>query len=290
MKIRVHYLYSLLALTIFCINPNVVSAQLFFSNHEIEEMFYEAHVKSLDEFIERFNGNELNIFASKDQLDKVRATRFSLFNFELLRGIQPNDTIPSIYEEFVNDIASDSLELSIENPNNWIEAQCSFKWKGIPKTLSIQLQLEEDENHYWRWCVIGVKGLEESGLLKEDGILSISPVDHELNFLGLESLFLNDAEKFVRTKKTGIHIDSLSFFYGLVTSGVLKFNQCERVEFHCRQFPGYYFIVTEILRTNTTNSGWLIVSLNKTNKSIHYEENSNNPSRCDDGAIDIAHD
>ena len=242
---------------------NHATAQLLLGSHEIEDRLYDSHVKSLDEFIQRLNGREINQLASRNQTNKVRATRFSLFDYELMKDVDGKDSIPSIYEQFIFDIEADSIKIAIEDSHNWVEAKCEFSWKNALKSLSLKLQLEEDENHCWRWCIVGVDGLKESGLLDEDGVLQISPVEHELNFIGLESLFLHDSMRFVKTRKAEKSIDELSYFYGLVYSGLLKYNRCDSVEFHCMQIPGYYFIVKEINRLKSSNSGWLIESIKK---------------------------
>lgn len=161
------------------------------------------------------------------------------------------------------DVESDSICVSIEDPANWIEARCNFMWNNEEKSISLQLQLESDKNDCWRWCIVGVDGLEDAHLLEEKGVLQISPVEHEINFIGLESLFQHNSVDFVKTKKRETKIDKLSYFYGLVFSGVLKYQNCETVEFHCKQIPGYYFIVSKVDRLTSTNSGWLISSIIK---------------------------
>lgn len=261
--INLYYLRLIGILLIILMPLNHATAQLLFGSHEFEDQLYDSHVKSLDEFIQRFNGREINQLASQNQIDKVRATRFSLFDYELLKNVDRKDSVPSIYEKFIFDVEADSIKIAIEDPHNWVEAKCDFSWKNAIKSLSLRLQLEEDDNHCWRWCIVGINGLKDCGLLDEEGVLQISPVDHELNFIGLESLFLHDSMKFAKTRKNGISIDELSYFYGLVYSGLLKYNRCDSVEFHCKQIPGYSFVVKEINRLKSSNSGWLIVSLKK---------------------------
>lgn len=252
--------------------PNIVYGQILFGYHEFEDMLYNAHVKSLDEFIQRFNGIEISPMLANDDTNKVQKNRFLLFDYDLVKDISfGNDSIPSIYEKFIYDVGTDSIAISIEDPHNWIEAICEFKWKNSAKTLTLKMQLEESDDHCWRWAIIDVDGLEESGLLEDEGILQISPVEHEINFIGLESLFLHDYSKIVATRKTGAPIDHLSFFYGLVYSEELKYVGCKCVEFHCGQIPNYFFIVKEINRMNSTNSGWLIKSLSK-NKNNDNEK------------------
>jgi len=268
MKIALSYYLRLIGVLLITLMPiNIATAQILLGSHEFEDQIYASHVKSIDEFIQRFNGHEINQLASQDQSNKVRATRFSLFDIELLKGLDRNDTILSIYEEFVFDVEADSIIIAIEDSHNWVEAKCDFSWKNDSKSLSLKLQLEEDENDCWRWCIIGVNGLRDCGLLDDEGILQISPVDHELNFIGLGSLFQHDSMKFVKTRKAGASIDELSYFYGLVYSGLLKYNQCDTVEFHCEQIPGYSFVVKEINRLKSSNSGWLITSLHRKYKN-----------------------
>lgn len=258
----IYYYLRLIGFLLITLMPfNNATAQRLLVSHEFDDQLYDSHVKSLDEFIQRFNGREINQLASQNQINKVRSTRFSLFNYELLKNVDRNDSVSSVYEKFIFDVEADSIEIAIENPLNWVETKCDFSWKNAPKSLSLKLQLEEDDNHCWRWCIVGVDGLKDSGLLDEEGILQISPVEHELNFIGLESLFLHDSMKFVKTRKIGTSIDELSYFYGLVYSGLLKYNRCDSVEFHCNQISGYSFVVKEINRLNSSNSGWLIVSL-----------------------------
>lgn len=257
------YRYTITLCIVFILNFNVVSGQILIGSHELDDMFYDAHVKSLDEFIQRFNGRELSPLVKNNDANRIRTNRLLLFDSELTKDIKLNDSIPSLYEEFVHKVSVDSIIISIENPNNWIEAICEFKWKDSIKTLTLKMQLEEDVNHCWRWAIFDIDGLKDSGLLEDEGILQISPVEHEINFIGLESIFLHNYSQIETTRKTDLNIDRLSFFYGLIHSGELRYVGCKRVEFHCGQVPGYSFIVKEIIRMQSTNSGWLITSLQK---------------------------
>lgn len=257
------YCYKITLCIIFILNLNIVFGQILMGSHKLEDMFYDAHVKSLDEFIQRFNGRESSPLVQIDDTNKIRTNRLLLFDTDLMKDIKLNDSIPSIYEEFVHQVSADSIVISIENPNNWIEAICEFKWKESIKTLTLKMQLEEDVNHCWRWSVFDIDGLEDSGLLEDEGVLQISPVEHEINFIGLESIFLHNYSQIETTRKTGLNIDGLSFFYGLIHGGELRYQGCKGVEFHCGQIPGYFFIVKEIIRMHSANSGWLITSLQK---------------------------
>lgn len=250
---------------ILLFHTSISYAQGLISSHNIDDMLYQSHVKSLDEFIQRLNGKELHPLIIDNDSVKVRITRYTLFDRDLLKTINRTDSLPSIYEEFVDFLEMDTPEVSVENSNNWIEAKCRFMWKEAEKNLTLKMQLEEDSLKCWRWTLFDIDGLNQSGLLEDRDILRISPVEHEINFMELESLFQYDYTRMVGTRTTGAAIDRLSYFFGLIYSGVLKYDICRSVEFHCRQVPGYYFVVKELDRLESTNSGWLIVSLIKTN-------------------------
>ena len=240
---------------------NSAWAQVLIGSHEYEDKIYDCHVKSLDEFIQRINGREIYPLANVSDSNIVRTTRFSLFDMGDNPYKSMPDSIRSIYEQFVDVLESDSVEVSIEDNNNWVEAECEFTWHGVTKQLNLQLQLEADSAKCWRWAIIGITGLGESGLLKEKGIIQISPVDHELNFMGLKGIFDNVGLNAPMTRKSNLNIDKLSFFYGLLCSGMLKYIKCNSVSFHCKQIPGFYFVVRDINRLKSSNSGWLIVKL-----------------------------
>lgn len=267
MKLHITLTLGLRVLIICFVMPlayiNNTNAQVLIGTHEYEDMIYDCHVKSLDEFIQRINGQETYPLANDSDSTKVRATRFSLFDLGDNPSKSMADSIRSLYEHFVKVLESDSVEVSIEDNNNWVEAECEFLWHGMTKQLNLQLQLEADSSMCWRWAINGVSGLEESGLLKDRGRTQISPVDHELNFIGLKGIFENVGLNAPMTRVSNLNIDKLSYFYGLLCSGVLKYITCTSVSFHCKQIPGFYFVVRDINRLKSSNSGWLIVKLIK---------------------------
>lgn len=240
-------------------------ASMFFGS--LDAFFYECHVKSLDEFIQRFNGHELYPLIENDSSNIIQTTRASLFDYDLIKDLSVADSVPSLYEQFIVSLGNDTTMISIESPENWIEVLCEFNWKAASVTLPLMMQLEEDADHNWRWAIIGVRGVEEQGLLGDGNVVQISPVEHELNFMGLSDIFSNNTSRISSTRKSGIVLDTLSYFYGLLASGKLKYIGCNGVEFHCNQVPGYSFTVKEINRLKSTNSGWLINSLSKTSET-----------------------
>lgn len=257
-----YYIHTLICL--FCLfGSSPLLAQTYISSMANDEQLYKSHVKSLDEFIQRINGKELHPYIQDEDSLKVRKTRLSLFDMDLLRNIEKVDSMPPIYEDFVDCLERDSIAISLEDKKNWIEAKCRFKWDNSDKNLTLKMQLDKDSLGYWRWSIVDIVGLEDCELLNDKEILRISPVEHEMNYIELESLFKYEYTRIANTRMTGVSVDRLSYFYGLVFSGRLKYDLCESVEFHCQQIPGYYFVVKELNRLESANSGWLIISLNK---------------------------
>lgn len=259
MKYHIHTFILLLCL----LGSDLLFAQPNISSMALDEQLYKSHVKSLDEFIQRINGKELHPYLQDNDSLNVRITRLALFDRDLLRNIEMVDSLPSIYEEFVDCLERESIAISLGDEKNWIEAKCRFRWDDAEKNITLKMHFDKDSLGYCRWSIADIIGLEECELLNDKDVLRISPVEHEMNYMELESLFKYEYSGMANTRKTGVSVDRLSYFYGLVFSERLKYEICKNVEFHCQQVPDYYFVVREVERLDSANSGWLIISLNK---------------------------
>ena len=82
------YRYTITLCIVFILNFNVVSGQILIGSHELDDMFYDAHVKSLDEFIQRFNGRELSPLVKNNDANRIRTNRLLLFDSELTKDIK----------------------------------------------------------------------------------------------------------------------------------------------------------------------------------------------------------
>lgn len=260
--------------------PASLYSEVIISPSNQDEIIFKAQVKSLDEFIQRINGKETNlIFDNLSDSLKIRNTRFALIDFELIKNIQPNDSLPSIYEEFVNLIQNDStIDFKLYDPRNYIEIICQFSMDKKLLDLNLKLRLEEDDKHNWRWGIFDVDGLGRNGLIDTCDILPISPVDHEFRFIGMGGVFNNQQKRIAATKSSEKRFDNLSFFYGLIYSGMLKYEKCADVAFICNQVPGFSFVVKDINRGKNPLSGWMIIDLTKLsdiNKNDEYNNYDN---------------
>lgn len=229
----------------------------------IPDKIIESHVHSLEQFIERFNGEELYPFVSDNDSDKVRITRFSLFDMELLSDPETRDSIVTMQIEFVNEAKSSDIHISMADTLNWIEAYCIFEIneKNIP--LRIKMNMEEYDSGFWRWAISDV--FDDNNVLLDtiDKPLPINPIGHEFNFMDLNHFFATYHDHLANTKSNKKNIDLLSYFLGLASSGNITFDYCYRIVFHSLQIPGWELCAEQIHRIETSNSGWLITNIKK---------------------------
>ena len=82
------YRYTIALCIVFILNFNVVSGQILIGSHELEDFFYDAHVKSLDEFIQRFNGREFSPIVQINDTNRIRTNRLLLFDSDIMKDIK----------------------------------------------------------------------------------------------------------------------------------------------------------------------------------------------------------
>lgn len=220
------------------------------------EMINAASVKSIDEFISRFNGEEYHPQVKGDA-DPHRSTLITLFNW----GDEQNN--PSVKEdlmnEFVDSIIKWQTRLDLDQDDIWSELLCEFEYEGQRLDLTLILSREQDATGQSRWGIIAVKGFEKAKILTEK-LATLSPVDHELNFISLKDWINSNPQKIASLRSSTSSIDQLSFFMGMVTSGKLRFRYPRSQRIHVLSLPGFIFTI-EREKRNSINTGWLIRDL-----------------------------
>lgn len=229
----------------------------------IPKEIVESHVHSLEEFVERFNGNEIYPLVLENDTNKIRTTRLSLFNRDLLTNESTRDSMLNVCIEFLDSIETAETGLSMSSPKCWIDAYCDFIYNGKELKLILQMTLEEFQPDYWRWAISDIIDYENNLQTNDSKVLPINPLEHEFDFMHLDDFFSEYHNNIVRTKSDHKPIDTMSYFFGIVSTGGVKFDKCNRVVFHCEQIPGWVFTAEQIHRIEESNSGWLINSLNK---------------------------
>lgn len=229
------------------------------------EKVVESHVATLEHFIDRINGEDLYPFVPDKEENKVRITRFSLFDMDLLSDNSTRDSVLNIQKAFVDSIENSGVKFAISDSNNWIEAYCVFSYDGRDIPLILSMTLEEYKPDYWRWAVFDVSDPEGRLLNFNEKIPPINSLEHEFDFMHLDKYFSDFCKDISGVRSSSCNVDRLSYFFGVASTGRLKFKDCGRVVFINRQLPGWEFRAEQINRIETSNSGWLIKSLRKIN-------------------------
>lgn len=214
----------------------------------------DCRVKSLEEFTERFNGNEVPDFIKNSPVPQNRRTYVAaLVNTDFLETDKGN---PAVAEGFVDAVATSNRMVSMFDSNCYAEAHCLFAYKGKEIELSLMLQLEKIREYYYKWSIVGVNGLVEAGLIPqlEDGY--ISPLQHEFHFDDLRNAFPHVGS----CCYANTTVDQLSCLIALCESGVLKYKDCVQNDYFFFEIPGYVFLVSQKNRQDC-NSGWLISNI-----------------------------
>jgi len=224
---------------------------------------FAAQVKSIDEFMARFNGAETKPDVRTDSLSR-RDNILSLFDFSIKHEGVPFDEFKAQLTDFANTVCFWQSKLELKDSPAWAEVACSMAYNK--KTYKITLLMQKES-------IAGVKGLKKAGVYN-DKLATISPVDHEVHFMSLIDFFQANKQlaPALRSKKKGI--DEFSLFTGMMLAGGLKFVSVDDVKFHFLAVPNYVFTVEEIGRQGT-NSGWLITRFQKLNDK-EKEEYINN--------------
>ncbi len=230
-----------------------------------DKVFY-SQVHSLEHFIERINGDDIFPLVADSDSDKVRTTRFSLFDMDLLSDANTRDSILAMQVEFVDSLSASDVRVSMSDPQSWIEAYCVFVVNGQEVNLRLKMTLEEYGDGYWRWALSDLFDDENKLVTDIDHPLPINPLQHEFYFMSLDHFFEAYKEHLANSKSKNKRLDLLSYFLGMAASGKIKFDYCDRIVFHTLQVPGWELQAEQIDRIESSNSGWLITSISKTDK------------------------
>lgn len=227
------------------------------------ETDFAAQVKSVDEFIARFNGKEFSpeIAADSSRRDNV----LSLFDFKMSREGLDDKAFEKLVNDFANEVVDWDSCLSISSKGTVAEAICLFKYDGKEKEITLLLQREVTSKGNQRWALTGVKGMDCLGLFGKKRV-TISPVDHETHFMSLQDFFQSNPYLVPSMRSEHLEVDQMSFLFGLSIARKIKFLLVKKLRFHFFDVPNYMFCIEEIGRRGV-NSGWLITHLERATNS-----------------------
>ena len=218
------------------------------------------NVKSVDELISRFNGAETHPDIPMDSLSR-RDNILALFSPDIDTNGLKKDEFERVVYEFAADAEKWPGKLDIASENVFVQEPCRFKFADRPFDATLLLRRENTERGSSRWAIAGVKGLRKSGFYS-DRFSGISPVDHELEFVGLSEQFNNNKKQIPNIISHSRNIDELSLLLGLAQSRDFKLVGCRNISVHFLDVPGYVFSIRQSLKEDDLGS-WMIVYLEK---------------------------
>lgn len=221
---------------------------------------FAAQIKSFDEFLGRFNGTE-----SKPGIEKNEKWRdnniISLLDAKMPRSNNP-DAFKSSVMDFIGAIKANETPLFVTDKNIFAKAKCIIKFQGKERKITLVLQCQKFKGESKRWAIVGVDGLQKSGMIDTTKVRAINPVDHEIHFMGLTDTFKHSTSEIMGFRGANTHIDQLSVFLAFAQLKAIELISVEQLTYHILSIPGYFFTVNEINRGDY-NSGWLIDSFKR---------------------------
>lgn len=221
------------------------------------ERDFAAQVKSIDEFMARFNGVETNPEVKTDSLR--RDNILALFDYDMPHNGLDDEAFRSLLTRFARTSINSGCKLSLDGHETYAEADCIVKYIGKEQHITLIMVREQTDKGTLRWAIAGLKGLEQMGLYDEKR-MTISPVDHELHFMSLQDFFQENRDIVPSMRSVNKDIDELSMFFGLCLAKAIEFEFVNDLKFHFTAVPGFVFTVEEKGRRGI-NSGWLITRL-----------------------------
>ncbi len=250
--------FILLALTVlFSAEESLAQNKRDLSDPLVE--VFKSSVKSVDEFMQRFNAKEFHPGLDKNNPEHYIYNFAAVFNSEL----GGKDGFGN--EEFMNDVrkiydnvVDSGVRLSFDSKYWYARQDIIFTKKGGQKVnLSIILQTDSTDTGLPYWSIVGVDGVKN--LMPNDTLkrLVISPEQNEMDFQELYSAFEFNKKDFSRFLSDKLVLDPVSYFMALIENEVLKFDKIEELTYYFFDVPEYILKVEYVDRL-TANSGWLI--------------------------------
>ncbi len=247
-------LISVLFLFLLAISTSYCYGQVLGKQSELNALA-ECYVKSFDEFIQRFNAEEIPAFVRTDSVEDVRYRCIvALFDLEQVNDTNSKEARRML--KFASNVCDNNTYLHITSPGIYAEAHCAFKYKKKDIDLNLILSFESRHDDYYNWVLRSANGVKEAGLVDTVFRGRINPVNNELHFSELSSAFPH-MNSFVSKHH---ELDMLSYLAGMAESGMLLYESCQSITYYITQVPGYVFTVTQHSR-RSMNSGYLIQDL-----------------------------
>lgn len=269
--------------TIMFLIPFFCGAQTVSFGQSKEEEVFLYEVKTIDEFIERFNDDSTSFIRQelKKQGYPENVLNRPLLLYSLFNGKNAalkNDTAikHSFFKQVLNPQAP--LKLRFSDTAWFVQAQCFFSdgSKTLPVPLTLRVHTEKNGGAKWMICGVGDSPLltevamKRTAMVKADSDI-IYPTAHAVDFVVFRHVFNDTMNELNYFEPATLTTKNAQALVGNVKNKKLKFEYANAIRFYFFQVPGYSFAVQQFNRQEA-NSGWLINVLKRSNAAEKQRE------------------
>ena len=224
---------------------------------------FAAQIKSIDEFIQRFNGDESHPELKRE--DRI-VNLLALFDYKMNHEGLSESAFKKIVMDFVQQVNASGSKIKLTDDAFYAEAEITANISGKSLSLSIILQSQTYNKDRIRWAIVGVRGLAKAGIIDTEHFYGISPVDHETHFMSIGDIFAHNAPEIIGYRGKDTKIDELSVFLTMAKLDKVRIISVNQLTMHCLEIPNFVFTINEEGRRGG-NSGWLISKVVKINEN-----------------------
>lgn len=245
------YIRFLLSLILILIIRIDCCAQMIL---EPSNQVQKAKIGLVDEFIKRFNGQELHPNVSFKDSTYRRDNLLYLFN----ASVEKKDSVLNEILSFMKVVRKDSTKLNYSDSNWFALAKCKGTLSGKTVTFDLYLSVQYRYDDMYKWVIAKADGNCFNTVPRDSSErIMLSPDSHETKFISLRRMTREQPFNVSLFMTDGFEYDQTSAFVFLVKTGQLKIDYVENLEFVFTQVPGYIFHIKYFER-ESNNSGWLI--------------------------------
>lgn len=148
---------------------------------------YHGRVKLVSEFMERFNGEEINPYIDPNA-DEIKKLNFcQLFDIDYISN---NRQIvePKVYQ-FIDSVLQNNIKIRHNDAEWFAKVKCNGLFKGKAVTFYMYLTVEPREKNMYKWVISDVEGrIFDLTPSRESDKIMLLPNEHESNFMRLNSI------------------------------------------------------------------------------------------------------
>lgn len=279
------------------------SKNAYSQSSSLEDLRYlfALEVKSIDEFVERFNGNRNTFLLQflKNYSDDT-IPRADLINSLFNNSFQLSDSLSATRSSFVEFLLSNNRtsEISLYAKNYDVEINCDVLFGQNTYQVNIYLALIGNTNEGYCWVIKdcafnsklrarllsnkAYKDLLDTcsykncfGFLAPNSEYFISPVNHIIGFSSLYYVFKSNLNVDFYIDRRSCNKEII-LFSELIKDDLITLKSINNLTYYFYQIPGWLFTVENLKNPNNYNiNGWIIKDLVAINSFEDYKRHLN---------------